>query len=102
VPTALSDTTLVTVVSTPAGAAVHDADDRLLGATPFELRVPSNRPLQLTLRAQGFRPGLVRQQTVAGERLTLSVALQRDGRQRPPSAPTPGRGRSGSYKEDPY
>jgi serine/threonine-protein kinase len=101
VPTALANTTLVTVVSTPAGAAVHDVEDRLLGATPFELRVPSNQPLQLILRAQGFRPGLVRQQTVAGERLTLSVALKREAKQ-PPSAPPPGRGRTGSYKEDPY
>ena len=49
-------TTLVTVTSTPAGAAVLDADDRLLGTTPFDLRVPTDKPLQLTLRHDGYKP----------------------------------------------
>ena len=44
--TATAGTTLVTVLSTPTGAEVHDADDRLLGLTPFDLSVPSAKPLQ--------------------------------------------------------
>src|SRR5206468_3366021 len=49
-PTATAGTTLVSVNSTPTGAEVRDADERLLGMTPFDLRVPSAKPLQLTLR----------------------------------------------------
>jgi serine/threonine-protein kinase len=95
--TANTGTTRVEISSAPSGAAVHDADDRLLGTTPFELRVPSDKPLQLTLKHDGYKPYTLRKQ-VEGERTSLSVTMKpakSDGYQ------TPNR-RSVGYKDDPY
>src|SRR6185295_10219099 len=68
-PAPTAPTTLVTVTSAPFGAEVRDADDRVLGTTPFDLRVPSNRTLQLTLRHEGYKPAVVNRR-VEGERET--------------------------------
>ncbi|HEY6912196.1 MAG TPA: serine/threonine-protein kinase, partial [Myxococcales bacterium] len=95
--TANAGTTLVSITSTPSGAAVHDADDRLLGTTPFELRVPADKPLQLTLKHDGYKPYTLKKQ-VEGERTSLSVtmkAAKSDGYQMPNR-------RSVGYKDDPY
>jgi hypothetical protein len=90
---------LVTVSSSPAGAEVHDADDRLLGNTPFELRVPRDRPLQLTLKADGYKPYVIKQKTVSGEKVSLSGTLKKD----PRADDGKGGRRSGvGYKDDPY
>jgi len=90
-------TTLVTITSIPSGASVHDPNDRVLGMTPFDLRVPSAQPLQLTLKHDGYKPATLNKQ-VDGERMSLSVTLKTakvDGPQ------TPNR-RSVGYKDDPY
>jgi hypothetical protein len=90
-------TTLVTITSIPSGASVLDPSDRVLGMTPFDLRVPSAQPLQLTLKHDGYRPATLNKQ-VDGERMSLSVTLKTakvDGPQ------TPNR-RSVGYKDDPY
>ena len=95
--TANAGTTLVTITSAPAGAAVLDADDRLLGTTPFDLRVPADKPLQLTLKHDGYKPYTLKKQ-VEGEKVSLSVTMKTaksDGYQ------TPNR-RSVGYKDDPY
>jgi serine/threonine protein kinase len=95
--TANAGTTLVTITSTPAGAAVLDADARLLGNTPFDHRVPSDKPLHLTLEHDGYRPYTLKKR-VEGERVSLSVTMKTaksDGYQ------TPNR-RSVGYKDDPY
>ncbi len=97
--TANAGTTLVTVTSTPSGAEVRDADDRMLGMTPFDLRTPSARPLQLTLRHDGFKPVTLKKK-VEGERISLSVTLKKDGRTDALDG-TP-RKRSVGYKDDPY
>jgi hypothetical protein len=97
-PTANTSTTLVTVNSVPTGAEVRDVDDRFLGTTPFDLRVPSNRPLQLTLRHDGYRAAAVNQK-VDGERETLSISLK--SAKAEPYEPRPKK-RSVGYKDDPY
>jgi serine/threonine protein kinase len=94
--TAIAGTTLVSLSSTPIGAEVHDADDRMLGLTPFELRVPSGKPLQLTLRHEGFKPAAVKKK-VDGEHVALSVAMKKDKG----DGPEPNK-RSVGYKDDPY
>jgi hypothetical protein len=95
--TANAGTTLVTVSSTPSGAAVLDVDSRLLGTTPFDLRVPTAKPLQLTLKLDGFKP-LTLKKKPEGERMPLNVTLKKD-----PKADdlVPNR-RSVGYKDDPY
>ena len=97
--TANAGTTLVTVTSTPSGAEVRDADDRMLGMTPFDLRIPSARPLQLTLRHDGFKPVTLKKK-VEGERISLSVTMKKDARA-DSSEPMPNK-RSVGYKDDPY
>ncbi|HET7787375.1 MAG TPA: serine/threonine-protein kinase [Myxococcales bacterium] len=95
--TANAGTTLVTITSTPSGAAVVDRDDRLVGTTPFDLRVPSDKPLQLTLKHDGYRTYTLKKK-VQGEKVSLSVTMKTaksDGYQ------TPNR-RSVGYKDDPY
>ncbi|HZR08925.1 MAG TPA: hypothetical protein VFA79_10115, partial [Myxococcales bacterium] len=89
-------TTLLTLTSTPPGAEVRDLANRLLGTTPFEVRVPSGAPLQLTLRHRGYRPAWINR-TVAGERASLDVSMS--AKPVPPAAPGK---RSVGYKEDPY
>jgi hypothetical protein len=95
--TANAGTTLVTVNSTPGGAEVRDADDRLLGMTPFDLRVPASKPLQLTLRHEGFKPVTLKR-TPTGERISLSVTMKKDAKTDPWQASK----RSVGYKDDPY
>jgi hypothetical protein len=102
VPTALTGTTLLRVVSTPSGAEVRDVDERVLGTTPFELRVPSNKPLQLTLRADGYKPLVLKQARVSGERLELPVTLRRDPKQDVKPDPLLGPKHTVGYKDDPY
>jgi eukaryotic-like serine/threonine-protein kinase len=96
-PTAHAGTTLVTVISNPSGAEVRDADDRFLGTTPFDLRVPSNHPLQLTLRQDGYRPASLNKK-VDGQRETLSVTMKSAKGDAYESRPK----RSAGYKDDPY
>ena len=97
-PPPVTPTTLVTVTSAPFGAEVRDADDRVLGTTPFDLRVPSNRTLQLTLRHEGYKPVAVNRR-VEGERETLSITLK----SAKPESGEPGpKQRSVGYKDDPY
>ena len=96
--TANAGTTLVTVTSTPSGAEVHDADDRMLGMTPFDLRTPSAKPLQLTLRHEGFKPVTLKKK-VDGERISLSVTMKKDARADSEAMPNK---RSVGYKDDPY
>ena len=97
--TANVGTTLVTVTSTPSGAEVRDADDRMLGMTPFDLRIPSAKPLQLTLRHEGFKPVTLKKK-VEGERISLSVTMKKDARADSLEA-MPNK-RSVGYKDDPY
>jgi hypothetical protein len=97
--TANAGTTLVSVSSTPSGAEVRDADDRLLGMTPFDLRVPAASPLQLTLRHEGFKPVTLKKK-VEGERVSLSVTMKKEGRTDPYEV-VPHK-RSVGYKDDPY
>ena len=97
--TANAGTTLVTVTSTPSGAEVRDADERMLGVTPFDLRTPSARPMQLTLRHDGFKPVTLKKK-VEGERVSLSVTLKKDGRT--DALDGTSRKRSVGYKDDPY
>jgi serine/threonine protein kinase len=95
--TANSGTTLVTVTSTPTGADILDVDNRLLGNTPFDLRVPTAKPLQLTVRHDGYK-SITLKKKAEGERMPLSVTLKKD-----PKADDlmPNR-RSVGYKDDPY
>jgi hypothetical protein len=95
---AIAGTTLVSITSTPDGAEIHDADDRLLGKTPYDLRVPSAKPLQLTLRHDGFRPVQVKKK-VDGERVALSVTMKKDKGDSQDVGPNK---RSVGYKDDPY
>ncbi|MFN2547702.1 MAG: PEGA domain-containing protein, partial [Myxococcales bacterium] len=97
--TANTGTTLVTVSSTPSGAEVRDVDDRLLGMTPFDLRVPAAKPLQLTLRHEGFKPVTLKRKP-EGERISLSVTMKKDAKADPYEA-MPNK-RSVGYKDDPY
>jgi len=97
-PAAFAGTTLVTVSSTPAGAEARDAGDRFLGTTPFDLRVPSSKPLQLTLRHDGYRTATL-SKAVEGERMSLSVTLKRARTDPYESKPDK---RSVGYKDDPY
>jgi serine/threonine protein kinase len=97
--TANTGTTLVTVTSTPSGAEVRDADERLLGMTPFDLRVPAQKPLQLTLRHEGFKP-LTLKKKPEGERVSLNVTMKKDARTDPYE--TMPNKRSVGYKDDPY
>jgi len=101
VPSALANTTLLTLTSTPTGAEVRDVDDRILGVTPFEMRVPSNKPLALTLKAEGYKPLPIKQKVVTGERLALSGTLKKDPKAVKPEALLGGK-RSVGYKDDPY
>jgi serine/threonine-protein kinase len=96
--TANAGTTLVTVTSTPSGAEVRDIDDRLLGMTPFDLRVPTARPLQLTLRHEGFKPVTLKKKA-EGEHISLSVTMKKDAKD--PYEVIPSK-RSVGYKDDPY
>jgi len=91
-------TTLVTLTSTPSGAEVHDAGDKFLGTTPFDLRVPSKEPLQLTLRLHGYRATPVKR-VVEGERMSLNVTMK--SAKADPYESRPIR-RSVGYKDDPY
>ncbi len=100
-PSALANTTLLTLTSTPTGAEVRDVDDRMLGVTPFEMRVPSNKPLALTLKADGYKPLPIKQKVVAGERLALSGTLKKDPKAVKADALLGGK-RSVGYKDDPY
>jgi serine/threonine protein kinase len=95
--TANAGTTLVAISSTPPGAEVLDVDSRLLGTTPLDLRVPTAKPLQLTLKHDGFKP-LTLKKKPEGERMPLNVTLKKD-----PKADdlVPNR-RSVGYKDDPY
>ena len=97
-PAAFAGTTLVTVTSKPAGAEVRDAEDRFLGTTPFDLRVPTSKPLQLTLRHDGYRPASLNK-AVEGERMSLSVTLKSARTDPYESKP---KKRSVGYKDDPY
>jgi serine/threonine-protein kinase len=97
--TANNGTTLVTVTSTPSGAEVRDVDDRLLGMTPFDLRVPAAKPLQLTLRHQGFKPVTLKKKP-EGDRISLSVTMKKDAKTDPYEI-MPNK-RSVGYKDDPY
>jgi serine/threonine-protein kinase len=97
-PAAFAGTTLVTVTSTPAGAEVRDAEDQFLGTTPFDLRVPTKKPLQLTLRHDGYRPASL-SKAVKGERMSLSVTLK--SARTDPYESKPNK-RSVGYKDDPY
>jgi serine/threonine-protein kinase len=101
VPSALANTTLLTLTSTPTGAEVRDVDDRMLGVTPFEMRVPSNKPLALTLKADGYKPLPIKQKVVTGERLALSGTLKKDPKALKADALLGGK-RSVGYKDDPY
>jgi len=97
-PTAYAGTTLVTVISNPSGAEVRDTDDRFLGTTPFDLRVPSSRALQLTLRQDGYRPVSLNKK-VDGEREILSVTMKSAKGDAYESRP---KRTSAGYKDDPY
>ena len=97
-PTAYAGTTLVTVISIPSGAEVRDADDRFLGTTPFDLRVPSSRSLHLTLRHDGYRPVSLNKK-VDGEHETLSVTMKNAKGDAYESRP---KRNSAGYKDDPY
>jgi serine/threonine-protein kinase len=101
VPSALANTTLLLLTSTPTGAEVRDVDDRMLGVTPFEMRVPSNKPLALTLKAEGYKPLPIKQKVVSGERLALSGTLKKDPKSLKADALLGGK-RSVGYKDDPY
>jgi eukaryotic-like serine/threonine-protein kinase len=90
-------TTLVTLASTPPGAEVRDAGDRFLGTTPFDLRVPSGKPLLLAFHHHGYRAAWVNRK-VDGERMSLNVTLK-NAKDLYESKPTK---RSVGYKEDPY
>jgi serine/threonine protein kinase len=94
-PAANAGTTLVSLTSTPPGAEIRDTDDRLLGLTPFDLRVPSAHPLQLTLRHEGFRPVKLNKK-VDGEHVAVSVSMKKD------KGDTELNKRSVGYKDDPY
>jgi len=99
-----SNTTLVTVTSSPAGAEVRDTDDRFLGTTPFDLRVPSGKPVQLTLRRDGFKPFRINK-NVAGERVSLSGTLKRETQPKGDAAPSreePSQRKPTGYKDNPY
>jgi serine/threonine-protein kinase len=91
-------TTLVQVASDPAGAEVRDEADQVVGTTPFELRVPSAKTVQLRFRRDGFRAATVKKM-VEGERTALSVTLKRD---KGAAAATQMGKRSVGYKDDPY
>ena len=97
-PTANVGTTLVTVTSNPSGAEVRDVDDRLLGMTPFDLRVPTAKPVQLTLRHEGFKPTTLKKK-VDGEHVAISVTMKKDLKTDPYEMPNK---RSVGYKDDPY
>jgi serine/threonine-protein kinase len=97
--TANAGTTLVSVTSTPSGAEVRDVDDRLLGMTPFDLRVPAAKPLQLTLRHEGFKPVTLKKKP-EGDRISLSVTMKKDAKTDPYEI-MPNK-RSVGYKDDPY
>jgi serine/threonine protein kinase len=101
-PTALAGTTQVRVTSTPTGAEVRDIDERILGTTPFEMSVPSNKPLLLTLHADGYKPLVLKQSKVTGEKLELPVTLKRDPRLAAKPDPAPVNKHSAGYKDDPY
>jgi hypothetical protein len=99
--TANAGTTLVTVTSTPSGAEVRDIDDRLLGMTPFDLRVPTAKALQLTLKHDGFKPVTLKKKA-EGEHISLSVTMKQDKKTDPYEVvPSPSK-RSVGYKDDPY
>ena len=90
-------TTLVSILSVPSGSQVRDADDRLLGTTPFDVRLPTARPVVFSVQHDGFKPVTLRQ-TPAGEKMPISVTLKKDSKSdsREPNK------RSVGYKEDPY
>ena len=90
--------TLVTLTSTPSGAEVHDKDDKFLGTTPFDLRLPSKDTLQLTLRLHGYRATPIKR-VVEGERMSLNVTMK--SARTDPYESRPVR-RSVGYKDDPY
>jgi hypothetical protein len=100
-PSVSANTTLLKLTSTPSGAEVRDVDDRMLGTTPFEMRVPSNKQVQLTLKAEGYKP-LVVKKVVAGETVALTGTLKRDPKAGAGPEPLLGGKRSGGYKDDPY
>ena len=99
--TANSGTTLVTVTSTPTNSEVRDADDRLLGMTPFDLRVPTAKGLQLTLKHDGFK-SIVLKKSVSGEHMSLAGILKKDPKADVPSSDAMSNKRSVGYKDDPY
>jgi serine/threonine-protein kinase len=91
-------TTLVILTSAPAGAEVRDARNRLLGMTPFQVRIQSGKPLELALRHRGYRPVWLSRK-VDGEKMSLHVTM-RDAKVRASDAMSAKR--SVGYKEDPY
>ena len=99
--TANDGTTLVTVTSTPSGAEVRDADDRMLGMTPFDLHAPTSRALQLTLKHDGFKP-LVLKKVVSGEKMALSGTMKKDPKAEVPNGDAVPNKHSVGYKDDPY
>ncbi len=86
------------VTSMPSGAEVHDAANRFVGLTPFDLRVPNNKPLQLTVRHDGYRPATINRK-ISGVRMSLNVTLKsaRTDPYEPHSVK-----KSIGYKDDPY
>lgn len=73
----------VTITSTPPGATVRDADERVLGTTPtmFVLTVPAGQPAEerrFTLELPGHRPATVHGST-ASPALVLHAALVEEG-----------------------
>ncbi|HYS10185.1 MAG TPA: protein kinase [Myxococcales bacterium] len=97
-PASFAGTTLVMVTSMPSGAEVHDAANRFVGLTPFDLRVPNNKPLQLTVRHDGYRPATINRK-ISGVRMSLNVTLKsaRTDPYEPHSVK-----KSIGYKDDPY
>ncbi len=94
-------TTVVTVISVPSGAEVHDADDRLLGTTPFDLHAPISKTLQVTLRHEGFKP-LTLKKMVTGERMALSGTMKKDSRADVAGSDAVPNRHSVGYKDNPY
>jgi serine/threonine protein kinase len=97
-PAVFAGTTLVTVTSIPNGAEVHDGHGRFLGTTPFDLRVPTDKALQLTFRQNGYRP-ISLNKKLEGERVSLNVTMK--SAKADPYESRPNK-RSVGYKDDPY
>jgi len=99
--TANENTTLVTVSSTPSGAEVRDADDRMLGMTPFDLHAPASKTLQVTLKHEGFKP-LTLKKMVTGDKMLLSGTMKKDPKAEVSGSDAVPNKHSVGYKDDPY